>query len=896
MAADNPAQGIEPGHHIRVVLADDVADLRWLMASLLATSGHFEVVGEAANGTEAIRAAERQQPDLVLLDVAMPGISGLQSLPEIRRVSPRSMVIVLSVLDGSRMVERAIALGATACLDKTSRPGDLIEALCGLCGVPRPQPPGRIAADAWAWRTLQQAQRAFLGSLEGAFIERPDGRRRETAHRHEPHDGHRYREMLGALGEGVALVSADGTVDALNEAMAELFLPGAHTDGLPGAAALAGLAVFDEDGVALSAEQHPTVVARATGRVEYRVVGTVRPDGSQLWAAITASPLVERGAAPPFDVVVTAKDVTAERAAQHALIEAEGRFRLAFENAPIGMALIGLDGSFLSVNRALCEILGRTPSELADQSLSDITHPEDRDDDPEMIRRVMALSTHYEVEKRFVHKDGSPTWILFNLSGVRGADGTAVHLVGQFVDVTERKKAEGRLSHQALHDELTGLPNRALFLDRLNQALLRSERTGSNVTVLFFDLDNFKVVNDSLGHAAGDRLLVDVARRLEGAMRPSDSVARFGGDEFTAFCEDASGTGDGSAIADRFSAALLSPFELDGRRVTLTASIGITAGSGAGAHPEALVRDADTAMYRAKERGKDRWEIFDHELRTRAVARLELEGGLRHALDAGELVLHYQPEIDLTSGGIVGVEALLRWDHPQRGLVAPFEIISLAEETGLIIPIGEWVLAAAVNQAERWASDFPEHRLTVGVNISAKQLEDPALLPLIGSAVERLAATSTLLCLELTETVFLHATTSAGRTLRAFHDLGAKIALDDFGTGYSSLAYLHSLPVDILKLDRAFVSRLGQTSDGDAIVSAIIDLAHALSLVALAEGVDTEHQPDILRGLGCDEAQGFLFSRPLAAPDLTELLAAGRTYAGSLPVRAEPRSGPRRRG
>ncbi len=443
--------------------------------------------------------------------------------------------------------------------------------------------------------------------------------------------------------------------------------------------------------------------------------------------------------------------------------------------------------------------------------------------------------------------------------------------VAVFVDLyLERKRAqvaERALLHQAFHDTLTGLPNRALLADRLGQALARRERRCLEAAVLFLDIDRLKWVNDSLGHAAGDQLLVDVARRLESVLRPGDTVARFGGDEFVVLCEELSAAGEAVTVAERLRDALASPFHVRGREIGLTASIGIALAS-TSSHdtPDALLRDADAAMYRAKERGRDRVELFDDHMRSRAMARLETESTLRRAIEQTELRVHYQPVIELATGRATGLEALVRWEHPERGLVPPSEFITVAEETGLIVGLGAYVLAEACTQVARWNHRRPDGEpLTVSVNLSPHQLRARGLRELVAEALQHTGLDPRLLCLEITETALVEDADSNRAALDSLKDLGVTLAVDDFGTGYSSLLYLRRFPVDVLKIDRSFVVGLETNAEDTAIVSGVVGLAQALGLQAVAEGVETPEQAACLRQLGCPLAQGYHWSKPLTA-------------------------------
>jgi diguanylate cyclase (GGDEF)-like protein len=439
----------------------------------------------------------------------------------------------------------------------------------------------------------------------------------------------------------------------------------------------------------------------------------------------------------------------------------------------------------------------------------------------------------------------------------------------------QRKRSEVELAHQALHDPLTGLPNRALFVDRLGVALDRCRRASTSVAVLFLDIDKFKPINDSHGHAAGDRLLIELGRRLHEMLRPMDTVARFGGDEFTLLFEDLESEHEAVLIADRISRSASLPVTIDdnGSETALSLSIGIAIVKEPVGSPAQVIRDADTAMYRAKELGGGRLELFDESSRQRAGERLELEGALRRAVERSELRVHYQPTISLNSEmGLSGFEALLRWEHPERGLIAPSEFMAIAEDTGLILPIGEFVFEQAVRQIGRWRQLRPE--VTMSVNLSTRQLEDPGLVSRLARTIDASATEPGALCLEVTEDSVEHNPALAVQMLDALRQIGVRLALDDFGTGYSSLSSLRRLPVDMLKIHESFVSGLGNGSGDAAILGAVVELGHALGLSVVAEGVETDVQLAQLRELGCDSAQGYLFGRPVTEDEAAALLRA----------------------
>ncbi|HUA47090.1 MAG TPA: EAL domain-containing protein [Solirubrobacteraceae bacterium] len=442
----------------------------------------------------------------------------------------------------------------------------------------------------------------------------------------------------------------------------------------------------------------------------------------------------------------------------------------------------------------------------------------------------------------------------------------------------ERKRAETQLAHQALHDQLTALPNRALFLDRLGVALERARRSGAQLAVLFLDFDNFKQINDSRGHAAGDRLLAILGERFSGLLRPMDTVARFGGDEFTFLFEDLTSEREVVLIADRICQAARRPIHIDGVELSVTVSVGIAMVADPAVAPETVIREADAAMYRAKERGRSRFELFDEESRQRAVERIELEAAIRRAVERGELRVHYQPNLVLhEQGEMPGVEALLRWQHPTRGLIAAREFLPLADDIGLAVPIGRFVVEHALARLSHWRARKPD--MALSLNVSARQLRDPGLPELVSDALRAGELDPAAVCLEIAESTVADDPDAAIDALERLKATGVRIALDDFGSGAASLSRLRELPVDALKLHESFIAPLGSSPEDALVVGALVELGHALGLAVVAEGVERDAQLEQLRELGCDAAQGYAIGRPVSEEQLEAALVEGLTPA-----------------
>ncbi len=593
----------------------------------------------------------------------------------------------------------------------------------------------------------------------------------------------------------------------------------------------------------------------------------MRSDGALVWLRLHISGVRARDGKLRY-TVSHAEDITERHRQELELQASEQRYRTVVESSPAIIARFDRDLHLVYLSPAYEQLTGISVSEVIGHTAS-IFGVADEQQWTLALERVISSGESLDTEWEF-EVSGKPMWFQSRAVPEFDEEGLVEHVLVMNTDITALKRTEAELAHQALHDPLTGLANRALLIDQLTRILARRKRIAQAVGLLFLDLDRFKVVNDSLGHTAGDHLLVAAAARLSSALRPTDTVARLGGDEFVVLIDDFSDPRDPIMLAERIHAVLKEPVVVDGTEVFTTVSIGIAVATGPDDTAGGLLRDADAAMYLAKARGRDRYEIFDENLRTQATERLQTETHLRRAVEMGEIEVYYQPELSLDSGVMLGCEALARWHHPVGGLLEAGAFIELAEDSGLIIDLGAWVLTEACRQAGVWRRERPDFPLTMRVNLSARQIAQSDLVDQVVTALEGAGIEPSSLCLEITETALMSDPAAGLKVLQDLHELGVELAIDDFGTGYSSLSYLKRFPVDVLKIDRSFVDGLGDDPDDTAIVTAIISLGRALGLRAVAEGVETRRQLDELRRLGCDRAQGFMFARPRPAALLWE--------------------------
>jgi diguanylate cyclase (GGDEF)-like protein/PAS domain S-box-containing protein len=724
-----------------------------------------------------------------------------------------------------------------------------------------------------SWRYIETTRSNLLDqpAVRGVVSNARDVTERKEAERALRESEARFRAVFGRAAIGMALVNAEGRLMESNPALQEM------------------LGYGDEElrGMHFADLTHPEDVAADAASFEELVAGDldrfrmekryIRKDGSLLWGGLTSSSVPGTGGGPWF-MVGMVEDITERKEAERALRESEERYRAVVERSVEAIYLFDPETKqVLETNAAFENLLGYSADELLEMKIYDFVAHDVEDIDLN-VQRHLIEEKRFVGERKYHRKDGRLLEVAVSATLVPYDGQESVCCVVR--DVTERKALEEQLARQAFHDSLTDLPNRALFLDRLGHTLARARRGDGHAAVLFVDLDDFKIVNDSLGHESGDLLLAEVAGRLRSCVRPGDTVARLFGDEFAVLLESPAAGDEAQMVAVRVLERLQAPFELDGREIYASASIGITdcvpvRDTDQDPHqerPEDVLRRADLAMYTAKRRGKNGYEVFSPSMNTRVFERMEVENQLRRAVEREEFVVHYQPIIDLNTGTAWGVEALARWRHPERGLIVAEEFAQIVEETGLIRPVGRRVFEEACRKAKEWREQYPDRPLLMSVNFSASQFVHQA--DLIPKVLNETGLDPRTLVIEITERAVMDDAEFALGKLQRMKDLGVSFIIDDYGTGYSCLQYLKLMPVDSLKIDGSFIAGLGRDWGDTAIVSGTIDLAHALELTVVAEGVETAGQLERLRELGCDLVQGYYLSEPLAEGEIRELLAA----------------------
>jgi diguanylate cyclase (GGDEF)-like protein/PAS domain S-box-containing protein len=683
-----------------------------------------------------------------------------------------------------------------------------------------------------------------------------------------------YRGLFELSPDAIVAWDGNGVIQIANQAAATLF-------GYDKAEDMVGRRWLDF----VAPEDRPTRVElirtlEKSGGIDENEFRMQRKDGRRFFIHSRRRTALD-SAGNPVETISIARDITEHKQAEAALYLSEARFRTAFEAAGHGMALVDLDGRFLKVNAAFCQITGYTEDEMLARTFADITFREDAAVSVDAAERMSnGEISNFEMEKRYVRKDGGIVWVQLNVSMVHDAAGAPVYQVAQAQDITDRKAMEAGLLKRALRDSLTGLPNRAAFVERLQEAFASGKRGGRGFAVLYLDLDRFKEVNDTLGHAAGDRLLQEVAARLKGAVRDTDFIARFGGDEFAILQTDLNDPADTGVLAMKLTKLLAAAYRIDGNDVLVSASTGISLYGTGVADPEAMLTQADLALYRAKAAGRDQYCFHSTELDREVHERVELNGELRAALENHELELYYQPQVELVSGRIVGLEALVRWNHPRRGLVMPAVFIPIAETTGSIPALGRWELDQVCRQIKAWRDQgITPPRLAI--NVSAAELRGHSEFEqFLADCLQRWSIPPGGIELEFTEAVLMETAQTHGDALARLKALGVNIAIDDFGTGWSSLAYLSAHPVDHLKIAQEFVLGIPDNTDDMAITKLTLSLARSLGCSVIAEGVQTKAQLEFLVSAGCTVGQGFYFSRAVQAELASKFLRRGYVEPG----------------
>lgn len=783
----------------------------------------YEVVAMAFSGEQAVMLATEHRPDLIMMDIVLKGgMDGVTAAQTITK-SLNIPVIFLTAYSDPATLLRAKAVGAHGYLIKPFRPDEL------------------------------------HSSIEVALYKHQLERKLKESEQW-------FAKTLHCISDGVIATDAGGNIQFMNP-VAEA-ATGWRLEQAKGKNAAKLMTLLTEDRASI---ENPIPIALKTLAVTTQgsPVLLVSQTGVELPIDDGAAPILDNDGAL-LGAVMVFRDITERRRMENSLRESEERFHSAFDLAAIGMALVTVDGRFLQVNSSLCTIFGYSGQELLTSGLQMLTHDNTYDEVlGHHLRQLLGNELpSFQIEMKCHHKiPGKRVWVLLNAALVRNLAHEPRYFIIQIQDISERKDAEQKLVYIAIHDPLTGLLNRAQFQDRFTQTLFAVRRHNAKLALIFLDLDRFKFINDTLGHRIGNLLLQAVGERLKKMIRINDSLARLGGDEFIALLSDIHQIGEVARIAQKIIEALAEPFTLEDNDIAITASIGISVYPDDGETCHALMTNADTAMYMAKERGKNNYQFYTLEMTAKSLERMTIEKGLRHALMHYGLKLHYQPLVDVAAGHAVGAEALVRWQHPEWGLVYPEQFMAIAEDTGLIVSIGAWVLRTACLQARTWQeNDGPFTQ--VAVNISARQFLEPDFFQSIKAVLDETGLKPSSLGLEITEPAIMQDLERALLVLQQLHGLGVRLGIDNFGRGYSSLNHLRRFPIQSVKIDRSFIRDIPGDEENMNLVRAIIALAHELKLMVMIAGVETEAQLAFLKAWQCDRVQGHLFSRPMTAEQL----------------------------
>jgi diguanylate cyclase (GGDEF)-like protein/PAS domain S-box-containing protein len=812
-----------------LLIEDNPGDARQVQEILCDVPGFAYQFDWANRLSSGMKHLESNHTDIVLLDLNLPDSYGYETYQQLHQRFPDLPIILLTGLEDEQLGLRAVRDGAQDYLAKGNLEGNLLT------------------------RTIRYAIERKLADI--------------ALHKSEQ----LFKKTFSCLNDAVFIIDAQTMeIASCNPAASNIL--GYSAEELVGENAL-----FLMNNSVTESENSTTIGEMRScqrGRVYERLLQ--RKNGETFYAEFSFDAIEDQPSKVQHWVVLL-RDISLRKQAEETLKESEERYYLAARGANDGLWDWNIKKEWVYYSPRWKDMLGYADNEITpsiDEWISRI-HPDDREAVLYAISSHLNNNTHhFESEHRVLHHDGSYRWMLVRGMAVRDANGIAYRMSGSQTDITARKNAEEQLVHDAFHDLLTGLPNRALFLDRLERAIEYSRRYDKfGFAVLFLDLDRFKVINDSLGHAVGDQLLIEISRVLRTCLRAVDTVARFGGDEFVVLLDDILDIKDVIKVVKNIQEVLSKAFRVGNNRVFTSASIGIVLSSGEYTSTEDIMRDADIAMYQAKMLGTANYVVFNTEMRNQAINRLSMENDLRHAVSRSELVLEYQPIVTLKEKTLAGFEALLRWTHPKKGNIPPEEFIPIAEETGLIIDLGNWVLRQACLQMRRWQEQFPGYKdLFINVNISQKQFAQPEFILRMRRMLKETGLNPACLNLEITENVLMEDAEAMIDQLNKLRELGVGLHIDDFGKGYSSLSYLQQFPIDTLKIDYTFINHIGTNGDRLEIVKTILVLARELGVDTIAEGIETENQLNQLRELDCHYGQGFYLGRPMSPVMVTETL------------------------
>ncbi len=830
------ASGIKPAKDTILIVEDD-SGIATLERRRLERAGYAVVCATSAK--EGLGYIEQGGVKLVLLDQGLPDIAGLEFYERLKAGGYDLPVIMVTGLSDEATVVEALRAGVSDFVTKSPEYLDYL-----------PKAVERVVTQARMERRLEESEK-------------------------------RFRELVEHLQVGVILTDPQSKILLSNPAALDLL--GFTEKQIPGKTFLDFTwNVVRENGSPFHDEESPVLQAIATGQpVRNVVMGLDRAVlDDRVWLLVNAEPQLDAQGGVQ-QIICTFSDITERKRMEEALRDSEAFSRSTLNSLSAQIAIVDESGTILAVNktwRDLDESNGGTGQKVAEGAnylqVCDSSTGVWSEGAVVFAEELRSVLSGQREEFTFEYPCHSPTerrWFVARVT--RFSTGGLARAVVAHEDITERRRAEERLRYQAFHDSLTNLANRQLFVDRLELALARAERLESIVAVLFMDLDNFKIVNDSFGHEVGDQLLVAVAERFKSCLRQKDTLARFGGDELAILVEDVESPTDAGRMAERIIEELRKPFYLNGHEIFTSTSIGISLRDSADVSVDEMLRNADTAMYHAKRKDSGSYAMFETAMHIRILRRLKLERDLKEAVARGQFKLHYQPLVDIKSGSIIGTEALVRWEHPERGLLRPNEFIPVAEETGLIVPLGKWVLAEACRQACAWRSEFATP-LKMNVNLSVRQFQHPDLVEDVAEVLRQTGLEPACLSLEITESVAMVEPERTAAMLRELRELGLRLAIDDFGTGHSSLTYLiRRFRMDILKIDRSFIGEFANDPEYEVLVSGIVGIARGLNLEVVAEGIETAEQYELLQSVGCDTGQGYFFSRPLSGEALSALLS-----------------------